>query len=456
MALDTASIPCNLLNNAGALSSITTSAFASTVTSFEDVWLPASATVTQGLAIIFQSGTTMKTFSEILTTTRLPPTNVSANPPTTNTGKMIGTADTSSKFRLISFISNGGVSIPVVTGQAGAGSQSPKTTITYSYLCNILFYNGTNYLSIVDHLFVGASYTAPSDATKKYPAAAANSVSEKTVITGLTKGATYTFSGDTGFTAITDGNLKTLVSQLQTARYLLEENDLYPTSGAQANPGSSSTALISLFQLVAQGTNLSDDQKDSLYELQTRNLRFFAAFLAEYCFYRTRYDWFLVEFFKYYTKPITGTGAYSSSDPDVVLFKTALNITGTGVSAAVTQADLLQGIATQMARLNTRMVDMKRLLNAINQKYQEIFKSVQERINSGGDTIIGSNANVVKATQALSSSAESAEKYLSDAEFRKGIMDYTSEKNRYSNILLSFYAFLNIAALAAIFQLARS
>jgi hypothetical protein len=102
------------------------------------------------------------------------------------------------------------------------------------------------------------------------------------------------------------------------------------------------------------------------------------------------------------------------------------------------------------------MVDMKRLLNAINQSYQTIFKSVQERINSGGATIIGSNANVVAATQALSSSAESAEKYLSDAEFRKGIMDYTSEKNRYSNILLGFYAFLNIAALAAIFQLARS
>ena len=102
------------------------------------------------------------------------------------------------------------------------------------------------------------------------------------------------------------------------------------------------------------------------------------------------------------------------------------------------------------------MVDMKRLLNAINQSYQTIFTNVQTTINSGDASIIGSNKNVVAATQALSSSAESAEKYLSDAEFRKGIMDYTSEKNRYSNILLSFYAFLNIAALAAIFQLARS
>ena len=134
-------------------------------------------------------------------------------------------------------------------------------------------------------------------------------------------------------------------------------------------------------------------------------------------------------------------------------FYTAFSLT---VDTDKKQPKLLQGIATQMAKLNTRMVDMKRLLNAINESYQTIFTNVQTTINSGGASIIGSNANVVAATQALSSSAESAEKYLSDAEFRKGIMDYTSEKNRYSNILLSFYAFLNIAALAAIFQLARS
>jgi len=485
MALDTGSVPCDLLNNA---TSPIPASFSGTTFSFEDVWIPAGTSVSTALPLIIITGT-LKKFSEVLTTTRLP---------STNTGKMIGNTDTSSKFRLISFISDGGVSMPVVTGQtgtaqtaatraaaltsaltaqaaaaaavtaaaAGAGVTAALTTAKdnadaavataraavagrkidadNSKLCRILYTNSTKYLSIVDDLFVGnAQITALNAGTN---------------FSGLGKGR-YTFSGDTGgtgFTAITDNELTTLVDNLQNAKYLLQENDLYPTSGAQANPGSSSTALISLFQLVAQGTDLTNDQQTSLYELQTRNLRFFAAFLAEYCFYRTRYDWFLVQFFKYYTKPITGTGAYSSSDADVVSFKTALSITGTGTGAAVTQADLLQGIALQMATLNTRMVDMKRLLNAINQKYQTIFKNVQERINSGGPSIIGSNQNVVAATQALSSSAESAEKYLSDAEFRKGIMDYTSEKNRYSNILLSFYAFLNIAALAAIFQLARS
>jgi hypothetical protein len=477
MALDTASIPCNLLNNA---TSPIPAPFSGTTFSFEDVWIPAGTSVSTALQLIIITGT-LKKFSDILTTTRLP---------ATNTGKMIGTPDTSSKFRLISFLSDGGVSMPVVTGQSGvapaataaaaltaalAAAKTAADTVTAagasvtaaqtkaktdadvavvtaraavagrqidennSNLCKILYTNNSKYLSIVDDLFVGnASITALTVSS----VAGIN-------FSGLGKGG-YTFSGDTGgtgFTGITDNELTTLVDNLQKAKYLLKDTDLYPANAA--NPGSNSTALISLFQLVAQGETLTNDQKTSLYELQTRNLRFFAAFLAEYCFYRTRYDWFLVQFFKYYTMSATEF----SSDTNKTSFYSSLNITN---AVEKTQPKLLQGIATQMATLNTRMVDMKRLLNAINQSYQTIFKSVQERINSGGPTILGSNQNVVAATQALSSSAESAEKYLSDAEFRKGIMDYTSEKNRYSNILLGFYAFLNIAALAAIFQLARS
>jgi hypothetical protein len=473
MALDTGSVPCDLLNNAAILPASTSTAFAGTVTSFEDVWLPASATVTEGLGIIFQSGITMKKFSEILTTARLHSGNAG------NTGKMLKTLDPSSKYRLISFLSDGGVAVPVVSGQRDQATAAQRATLatalanqqalpassdaaaraaadtavlnarvaagetiapvtSYSILSNILYTNSSKYLSIVDDLFVGsASITGltPTGGTVGTP------------FSGLGKSTAYTFSGDSGFTAFTDTELKDLVTKLQTANYLLKREDLYPV--AAVNPTTAnSTALISLFQLVAQGTDLSATQKNSLYELQTRNLRFFASFLAEYCFYRTRYDWFLKQYFKYYTM----SGTDFTADSNTTRFYTAFSLVGTNQ----TQPKLLQEIATQMAKLNTRMVDMKKLLNAINQSYQTIFTNVQTTINSGGASIIGSNANVVAATQALSSSAESAEKYLSDAEFRKGIMDYTSEKNRYSNILLSFYAFLNIAALAAIFQLARS
>ena len=86
MALDTGSVPCDLLNNSTAN---IPAGFTASTTSFEDVWIPSSATVTEGLRIIFQSGTTIKTFSEILNTTRLPPTVANAAP--TNTGTMIKT-----------------------------------------------------------------------------------------------------------------------------------------------------------------------------------------------------------------------------------------------------------------------------------------------------------------------------------------------------------------------------
>lgn len=461
MALDTGSVPCDLLNNTDTIPDYTATVFNGRST-FEDVWIPSSATVTKALPLIITSGN-LRNFSDVLTTTRLPPAN---------TGEMLKTPNPSSKYRLISFLSNGGVAIPVVGGQTAASVEARAlaaeaaavaalaagatdtqkaaaratarstvegslTTIDYSILSKILYTNGSKYLSIVDDLFVGsASITGltPTGGTAG------------TNFTGLGKSTAYTYSGNSGFTAITDTQLSNLVKDLQNANYLLKQSDLYPS--AAANPTSSSTALISLFQLVAQGTDLDATQKNTLYELQTRNLRFFASFLAEYCFYRTRYDWFLKEYFKYYTMSETDFGTDSPKTTFYTAFGTA--------ETDKTQPKLLQQIATQMAKLNTRMVDMKRLLNAINQSYQTIFTNVQTTINSAGATIIGSNANVVAATQALSSSAESAEKYLSDAEFRKGIMDYTSEKNRYSNILLSFYAFLNIAALAAIFQLARS
>jgi len=451
MALDTGSIPCDLLNNRGELpaSSIPTS-------TFEDVWIPNNATPTNALRFICGQGVLRK-FKEVVTISHLP--LPSAEGTTTNVGTMLATLDTGSKFRLISFLSNGGVSIPIATasasvststtsaaGAAAAAATAARTaassagtitsTIDYSKLANIL-YSGAEYYSIVDNLFISAGFTTTTKATGNFIISTA--ISTKLPVTSLGKN-TYTYSGDSSFTSISDAELNTLVKNLQDGKYLLRESDLYSSSAG-------SVSLISLYQVSAGGTTLSQDQKETLYEFETRNLRFFAAFLAEYCFYRTRYDWFLTQYFKYYS--MNSTQFSNDNDKDTIRIAVASD-------NPTTQPTLLQGIATQMAKLNTRMIDMKRLLNAINSSYQGIFMSIQTTLNNGGVDVLGSNSNVVAVTQGLSASADNANKYLSDAEFRKGIMDYTSEKNRYSNILLSFYAFLNIAALAAIFQLARS
>jgi hypothetical protein len=100
------------------------------------------------------------------------------------------------------------------------------------------------------------------------------------------------------------------------------------------------------------------------------------------------------------------------------------------------------------------MTDMRRLLGAVNTYYNGVFSSIQSALNDG--RIVGSNSELTKTIKALQASADSASGYLSQTEFTKSVMQYNSEKNRYSNILLGLYAFLNIAALATVFQLARA
>jgi hypothetical protein len=54
---------------------------------------------------------------------------------------------------------------------------------------------------------------------------------------------------------------------------------------------------------------------------------------------------------------------------------------------------------------------------------------------------------------ALKDSSTNIVKLKSEAAYRQGIIEYTNEKNRYANIMLGFYAFLNIAAIGVILNL---
>jgi hypothetical protein len=65
----------------------------------------------------------------------------------------------------------------------------------------------------------------------------------------------------------------------------------------------------------------------------------------------------------------------------------------------------------------------------------------------------GSQQDVENRLTALHASATSIKKFQSEADYTKGIIQYTEEKNRYSNILLGLYAFLNIAAIGVILNL---
>jgi hypothetical protein len=240
-----------------------------------------------------------------------------------------------------------------------------------------------------------------------------------------------------------------VLGKLIKAGYLLSEAQVYTPSqlatGA-TQPSVGSESLIYLYNL-AQKTKLSPAQQSLQSMLEATNLRFFGAFMAEYCFYRSRYDWLLTKFFSVYSIPTMGAGAYTTS-----LSTTAAPALSASVS--LSQPEYINGLMYQMACLNTRLSDMRTLLSKINSYYNGVFTEIQTNINSS--TAAGSNKKLTETITALQTSATKANTYLAETDFAQEAMNYNSEKNRYSNILLGLYAFLNIAALATVFQLARN
>jgi len=351
---------------------------------------------------------------------------VSSNQPTSN-------------FRLLQFISGGGIA----SGATGANGP-----IRYDQLSGLLLNSSSSatpiYESIVDTYIV----------------------SQK----GLNKGATYTFPKQ-GSPALTDLEIWTsgddtavqkvsLLGKLIKEGYLLSASELFTQDQMQpgiTTPSLSEQSLIYLYKQDQGKTPLNNEQKMRKATLEARNLRFFGAFLCEYCFYRTRYEWLLSKYFKVYNTPTTGTNAFSITSHTASL-TSLFSGTGAGESQYAggqpTQAELLKAISYQMACLNTRMTDMRRVLSAINTYYNSVFTSIQATLNDA--SLVGSNSELTKTIKALQMSASDSNSYLSQTEFTKSVMEYNSEKNRYSNILLGLYAFLNIAALATVFQLARS
>jgi hypothetical protein len=122
--------------------------------------------------------------------------------------------------------------------------------------------------------------------------------------------------------------------------------------------------------------------------------------------------------------------------------------------AALPQSEYLRCLVYHLACLNTRMVDMRLLLGKISEYYSDVQTTIQAAVNS--DTTMGSNKDLVSKITILNDSAANVQKYITEKDFRQGVMDYNLEKNRYANILLGLYAFLNILAVAVIVQIKQS
>lgn len=401
MALDPSTKdPCSLLN----------------VASYPNIWVTPNESDTTAYAKVAATGVT-KTYLSALTATGV-----------SLTGNLLASPSTTSTYRLVQFLSGGGV----------AAADSSKR---YDQMADLALKAASTYESIVDTYIVGTK--------------------------GLNKGSSYKYASP-DVPIVTEANLwvtgddtvstpVSLLGKLIQAGYLLSATTLFTQSQLAPDataPIQGQESLVYLYKQEQSKTSLSTIQKTRKNTLEATNLRFFGAFLCEYCFYRTRYEWLLS---KYYTIHSMTASTYSAASNSYGL-NTLFAGTGTDdnqySSSQPSQNEYLKGLAYHMACLNTRMTDMRRLLGAINMYYNGVFTSIQTSLNDA--SLVGSNSELTKTIKALQSSANDANGYLSQSEFTKSVMEYNSEKNRYSNVLLGLYAFLNIAVLATVFQLART
>lgn len=322
------------------------------------------------------------------------------------TKAVLASPSTSSTARLVKFLSGGG---PLVTGK------------DFTKLSDVLLKNGSAYESIVDTYIVG-------------PGPKGQGISSYTFTTSSTL------------------NVAAIVTSLVNSGYLLSSTQLYdPTQFGDGvtSPATGSESLVYLYGL-QNNNKITPTQTERLQQLEAKNNRFFGAFLCEYCFYKTRYDLLLVKFFEIYSTPVASYTAFGSSSFIWSLASSLPGQSGTGIS----QNDSLQIIAYHLACLNTRMTDMRGILAQINTFYSGVFTTLDTRLNDA--SLPGSNSNLQSTIIQLQASANDANGYVAQKDFQKAAMEYNSEKNRYANIMLSLYAFLNIAALATVFQLART
>ena len=340
---------------------------------------------------------------------------------------------------LIQFLSGGGVAnaVSTYTGTAPTGYALPnfktlQDTLLYTTATN------TNYPYVTPTS--GRTYTGKSIVDRLAATSQGGAAAYTFPTTGeaLVSSAKIYDGGDfvTG-TGILIQNPSSIVGNLMKDGLLLTKSQIY---NAETGPNANS-----LFQFYSNkekkiSTTVQDAQR---LTLEATNYRFFSAFFIEYCYYKSRYNVLLAEYFGLYQQGTTGTNVYLAPAAGSSVY-TALGLSGT-----VTQASHLTAIATLMAQINTRLVDMNRILTAINTYYAGVFTALQDSLTGNSDTV-GSTMAVTKAIITLNDSSAQANQYLKDEDYRKGIMDYTSEKNRYANILLGFYAFLNLSALAVI------
>ena len=244
-------------------------------------------------------------------------------------------------------------------------------------------------------------------------------------------------------------NLSAVVNQIITNKDLCSSNDIYSSTPFTGSSSIPSLSLTTLYNIRAT-SNLNNDDlvivNSNIDKYETKNKTFYSAFVYEYCYYNTMYTTLLEQYFKEYT-----SNAPTGRLPNINLLKDSSGTVGTTGTTSANQASRLDGIVITLARVNSRMTDMRNLLSAIQNYYSTAVQTFQTTLNGNGN--MGSDTHAEDKVTFLRNQSLHVQAAKDDSIIRQGIMEYTSEKNRYSNILLGIYAFLNIAIIGVIFNI---
>lgn len=227
---------------------------------------------------------------------------------------------------------------------------------------------------------------------------------------------------------------------------LISDAQLYMPSDFQTTPSDKTASLIYLYQQSSEKP-LTAAQVQQMNTIQAINLNFLGEVMAEYCYYKRNYLFLLKKYFD-----VAKYEIYAAGGPDV-------GIEAIGGSQATSNENLptkqtlnMNKISYYMSCLSSRLADLNELLKAINIYYTTLLSNTSKNLGDAGKTFTNQE-NIESTLIGLKSSSSNINTLQSEADYRKSIVQYTEEKNRYSNILLGLYAFLNIAAISIIINL---
>jgi hypothetical protein len=244
-------------------------------------------------------------------------------------------------------------------------------------------------------------------------------------------------------------DLNSVLTQIIAAKDICSSNDIYSTTeftGSASIPGLSLTTLYNIRATSNLDPSDLSSVNSNIDKYEKKNKVFYSFFVYEYCYYNTMYTSLLQQYFNEYTN-----NAPTSRLPNINLLKDSSGTACTTATTSIAQASRLDGIVITLARVNSRMTDMRNLLSAIQNYYSTAVQNFQMTLNAGGN--MGSDSDAENKVTLLRNQSINLQAAKDDSEIRQSIMEYTSEKNRYSNILLGIYAFLNIAVIAVIFNI---